>query len=255
MRVIFTESTLKYIIQEQILSEAKMTIDNFDRVANLMDIKSPDDFYFVQITKRWKDNKDKTGANDERTQGKLAGNYHGGAWYLKSWRVHSPEELMKLKPEIIKICDENNARAYITVNTRSEKETDSFVKIYQSKYPTNDPRNKFASEIVPGQAKSGDNWRNVRPRLILDIDTNDKKVWNEVFRMLEYYGIDILDKYETASGGLHVILPDKNHKGLWAFKREAQKFDKFKDLGRNALVHANEDAKLILYSNVDTRGY
>ena len=75
-----------------ILSEGQSLIDNFDMAANLMDINSPDDFHFVQIIKRFKDN-----PNDDRSKG----NYHGGAWYLGGYRVHSPQELMQLKPQII----------------------------------------------------------------------------------------------------------------------------------------------------------
>jgi len=237
------------------LNEGQVKIDNFDLVSKLLENETPDDFYFVQIVKRWKDNQDMPNAYDERENGRKEGNYHGGAWYLKSWRIHNVDELLSLKPEIIKWCEDNNARAYITVNKRSEKETNDFVKIYRSKYSPDDARYKYADDIVAGQAKSGKNWQDTRFRLFVDVDTDNKKIWNEVLRMLDYYQIKVLDKYETPSGGLHIILSNKNNRNLYQFKKESEKFDNFRNLGRQALVHTNEDGKLILYSNVKTKGY
>lgn len=254
----YTLNDIREVLKEsinEILSEAQVKIDNFDKIIKLLEFQSNDDFYFVQIIKRWKDNKDLPSADSERERGRQEGSYHGGAWYLKSWRIHSADELLKLKPEIIKWCEDNNARAYITVNTRSTNETDTFVKIYQSRYTPDDARYKHAEDIVAGQAKSGPNWKDTRLRLFLDIDTPDKRIWNEVIRMLQYYNIKTLDSYETPSGGLHIILANKNNRNLWAFKKECEKFDNFQNKGRLALVHANEDGKLLLYSNVQTPGY
>ena len=251
---------LNEIIKESIIrqiNEAQVKIDNFDKLAKLMQFNTNDDFYFVQIIKRWKDNPDYAA----KAQGQKDGTYHGGAWYLKSFRIHNVQELMDLKPQIIKLCEENNARAYITVNTRSETETDNYVHIYRQKYDPSDARYQHAEEIVAGQAKEGANWRNERLRLFLDIDCkqdttiNGINVWNEVHRMLNNYNIKVLDEYETPSGGLHIILSNKNNRNLIPFKKECEKFDHFKNLGRQALVHANEDGKLILYSNVITNGY
>ena len=111
---------VKRILKKKTLTEAQQLIDNFDMIANMLNFNSSDDFYFVQIIKRFKDN-----PNDDKTKG----NYHGGAWYLKGYRIKSTDELLKLKPEIIKMCHDNNARAYITINSRSEKETNDFIKI------------------------------------------------------------------------------------------------------------------------------
>ena len=53
-------SDIKYfksLVESALLTEAKVLIDNFDKVAALMEFNSDDDFYFVQIIKRYKDNK------------------------------------------------------------------------------------------------------------------------------------------------------------------------------------------------------
>ena len=64
---------------------------------------------------------------------KSIGNYHGGAWYLGGFRVHNSQELQNLKPQIINVCNQNNARAYMTINKRSDKDTDNYIKVYRSK--------------------------------------------------------------------------------------------------------------------------
>lgn len=254
--MLITEEDIRYMVSEcinRILSEGQQLIDNFDKAQKLMEFNSPDDFYFVQIIKRYKDN-----PNDNKS----VGNYHGGAWYLKGYRIHTVQELQQLKSEIINICEKNNARAYMTINTRSEKDTDSFIKIYKSRFSPNDARYKYADQIIPGQAKEGENWKGMRKRLFLDIDVpkttrtrGGGTIWDEVHYMLKMVGLEPLDEYETPSGGLHIILPDKEDKRLEYLKKLFQKFDNWHDRGRLATVHANIDGKIILYSNVKTKGY
>lgn len=247
-----SETLFQNIVKEA-LNEGQQLIDNFNMITNMLTFNSPDDFYFVQIMKRYKDN-----PNDDRSKG----NYHGGAWYLKGYRIKSADELMKLKPEIIKMCHDNNARAYITVNTRSEKETNDFIKIYRKKYRPTDPRHIYADDIIPGQAKDGPSWKGKRPRLFLDVDVpkdakgpDGRNIWDEVRYMLQMVGITPIAEYETPSGGLHIILPDKEDQRLYYLKRLFNKFDNWQYKGRLATVHPNIDGKLILYSNVQTKGY
>ena len=247
-----SQSLFKSICKE-ILNEAQQLVDNFDKVSKIMDFKSSDDFYFVQIMKRFKDN-----PNDDRSKG----NYHGGAWYLNSYRIRSVDELNKLKPEIIKICNDNNARAYITINSRSEQETNDFIKIYRKKYHPTDPRYHHAADIVPAQAKEGPAWKGKRPRLFLDVDVpkdmngpDGKNIWDEVRYMIKMVGITPIDEYETPSGGLHILLPDKDDNRIYYLRRLFNKFDNWQYKGRLATVHPNVDGKIILYSNVQTKGY
>lgn len=251
-----TQKDIEYMVNEsikKILSEGKFVIDNFDKAEKMLDISSPDDFHFIQITKRFKDNKD-----DDRK----IGNYHGGSWYLDTFRVHNSDELNALKPKIIQICNANNARAYMTINKRSEKETDSYIKIYRKQFKSTDPRYIHASEIVPGQAKDGPNWKGVRKRVLIDIDvpktaTDDRglNIWDTVHFLIKNFGITPIDEYETASGGLHIILPDKEDSQFIKMKQIFKNFDNGIDKGRLATVHPNVDAKMILYSNVNTAGY
>lgn len=237
------KETIKQLVRESLAESVQTKIDNFDRIEKYLEFKNPDDdFYFVQIIKRRKDN-----PNDDKREG----NYHNRSWYLGSYKITSADQLMQLKPEITSICDKNNARAYICVNARSKKATEERVRfIKQTK-----PDAEHVEDIVAGEAKDGPNWRGQRLRLVIDIDTNNKKVWDEVHYILNMCNLTILDEYETPSGGLHIILPNKEGKNFEYAKILFKKFDNFQDVGRNAMVHPNPDGKMILYSNTRTTGY
>lgn len=259
-----TESELK---ADNVCYQDRRCVDNFDLVNNYMEFNSPDDVYFVQVIKRWKDNKDKPDAEQWRQQGRAKGSYHGGAEYLQYYLIHSAQELAAIKPEIIKSCSYNNARAYVSINSRNEVESKAYIQKMKQRHPDpNDPRNKNAEPIVFGQAKSGPNWKDTRLRVLLDIDTyRDTKVktpqgqtvnvWDETKRRLQQYGIKVVTEYETPSGGLHLILNNKNNRNLKPFFHGLRDFDGGQNLDRNATVHPSEDIKMVLYSNVDTAGY
>lgn len=258
----FTESEL---MNDSILYETRKVVDNFDMMKNYMEFNSPDDVYFVQIIKRWKDNKDKPDADAWKQQGKASGTYHSGAEYLNYWLIHSASDLDLIKNEILKVCSYNNARAYISINSRSQKQVAQYMPKFLARHNPSDPQYKHAEAILYGQAKSGPAWRNERFRVLLDIDTtrdskaviNGKQVniWDETRRRLNASGIKIAAEYETPSGGLHLILNNKNNRNLPEFYKGLKDFDGGKALGKLATVHPSEDIKMILYSNVDTAGY
>lgn len=258
----FTELELK---NENIAYQDKRVVDNFELLKNYMEFKSPDDVYFVQIIKRWKDNKDKPDAEQWRQDGRVKGSYHSGGEFLNYYLIHSAAELDSIKNEIVKVCGYNNARAYISINSRSQSQVNNFIGKFKSKYNVNDPRYKNAEAILYGQAKTGSSWKNERLKVLLDIDTaRDSKVkingksanvWDEVKKRANDYNIKVAAEYETPSGGLHLILNNKNNRNLRPFYKDLKDFDNGRDLGRLATVHPSEDIKMVLYSNVDTSGY
>lgn len=86
-------------------------IDNFEQVANLLSFNSEDDFYFLQILQRKKDNPEEyLGSNNSSR-------------LIKAYYIKSKEELFKRKSEIIKLCEVFNARAGINLNKRSYYKT------------------------------------------------------------------------------------------------------------------------------------
>ena len=120
--------------------------------------------------------------------------------------------------------------------------------------------------MVYGQPKTGPAWRNERLRVLLDVDTQrDSKVklpngktvnvWDETEKRLDDLGIKVVAKYVTPSGGLHLILNNKNNRNLKPFYQGLKDFDGGHNLGNLATVHPSEDIKMVLYSNVETEGY
>lgn len=258
-----TESELK---NDNVCYQDKRIVDNFEMLRDYMEFKSPDDVYFVQIIKRWKDNKDKPDADAWKAAGKKKGSYHSGAEYLDYYLIHSADELDSLKNDIIKICSYNNARAYISINSRSQSQVNNYIGKFKARFnDPNDPRVKNAEAILYGMPKTGPAWKNERLRVLLDIDTTrdstatigGKKVniWDETKRRLNSLGIKVVGEYETPSGGLHLILNNKNNRNLKPFYHGLRDFDGGRDLGKLATVHPSEDIKMVLYSNVDTAGY
>lgn len=259
--IYITESQLQKLLSENaLLTEAKRAVDNFDMVEKMINLSDPDQFYFVQIIKRWKDNKDKGMIK------KTDGTYHAGGEYGNfanntAFKVHSAQELAQLKPQIVAYCDANNARAYVTSNPRSESAITSFMPTYlarQAKYNHGvvpDYDKKYGFEHLAGQCKSGPQWTD-RPRFFLDVDTTNKNVWNTTKAILGQHNIPIEGEYVTPSGGLHIVIADQySIQNLDQIINELRVFDNYKNMGKLQTVHANFDGKIILYSNVDTSGY
>jgi hypothetical protein len=253
------------LINDNVCYQRNRVVDNFDMTKNYMEFNSPDDVYFVQVIKRWKDNKDKPGADAWKADGKRRGTYNSGGEYLDYYLIHSAAELDALKPQIIKACSYNNARAYISINSRSQSQANTHIAKIKSRYAQNDPRQNFVEPITYGAAKTGPNWKNERFKVLLDVDTtrdakttiNGKQVniWDETKKRLSDYGIKVVAEYETPSGGLHLILNNKNNRNLKPFYSGLKDFDGGRNLDRLATVHPSEDIKMVLYSNVDTEGY
>lgn len=257
------ESELRKIIKESInniLSEAVTNkVDNFNMIGQMLNLTDPDQFYFVQIMKRWKDNSDKG------MQKNTGDTYHAGADYGNfkngtAFKVRTAQELMALKPQIIQYCDKNNARAYISSNPRSQSAIDAFMPQYLNRLKRHNNGSlpkyaDYAEEILAAQPKEDETWTD-RPRFFLDIDTNDKRIWKITKAILKHHNIAIENEYTTPSGGLHVVIPDRFAiKNIKEVIDDLRVFDGFKNMGRTQTVHANFDGKLILYSNVDTAGY
>ena len=166
----------------------------------------------------------------------------------------------------MKVCGYNNARAYISINSRSQSQVQQYMGHFKSKYSLSDPRYQHAEAILYGQAKTGADWKNERFKVLLDIDiTRDAtvrlrngktvNVWDETKKRLNDLNIKVAAEYETPSGGLHLILNNKNNRNLKPFYAGLKDFDGGRDLGKLATVHLSEDIKMVLYSNVDTAGY
>lgn len=86
-----------------------MSVNNFKQIRELLEFRSNDDFYFLQILQRKKDHKDGQKVNGTNNNSRL----------VKAYFIKSLEQLDFLEGEIIKLCELFNARAGINLNRRS----------------------------------------------------------------------------------------------------------------------------------------
>jgi hypothetical protein len=78
-------------------------IDNFEQIKQYLTFDSSDDFYYVQIIQRRKENPELKTNN----------------YMVKSYAISSIDYLDMKKKEIVTLCELHNARAYINLNKRS----------------------------------------------------------------------------------------------------------------------------------------
>lgn len=86
-------------------------VDNFEQIGNLLSFDSNDEFYFLQILQRKKDN----------PSGYLGSN--NSSRLIKAYYIKSVEQLFKQKDEMIKLAEVFNARVGINLNKRSYYKT------------------------------------------------------------------------------------------------------------------------------------
>lgn len=84
------------------------SVDNFDQIRSLLEFRSSDDFYFLQILQRKKDH-NKVKVNGSNNNSRL----------IKAYYVKSLEHFDFIKPEVIELCTIFGARAGINLNRRS----------------------------------------------------------------------------------------------------------------------------------------
>lgn len=207
-----------------------MSINNASRLRPLLSFDK-DDFYFLQIIKRRKDNPD----------------MELGSFVLKNYYINSIEEYDKLVPIIQKVCDFENARAYLRLNKRNYKNiglklmSRALVYISSNNYPP--LRNVF--DAVAGECPSDP----IR-KWVVDVDSD--KIEEEIFfktdsegRIIMVYGESEIGKLYTFLHGLQLLtknepmletIPTKNGLhiitrpfNMATFKEEYPQFDVHRD--------------------------
>lgn len=86
-------------------------IDNFEQISKLLSFESDDEFYFVQILQRKKDN-----------PGGVKG-CNNSSRLIKAYYIDSVEKLLELKDEMVFFANHFNARVGINLNKRSYYKT------------------------------------------------------------------------------------------------------------------------------------
>lgn len=165
-------------------------VDNFAHIKTLIDFETSDDYYFVQILIRAKD--DKTlGSNNK---------------LIKTYAIKSKEHLSKVESEIKVLCDTFKARAYIHLTKRSF----SKVALLMMKELCDRITNNQCPEISRSFNSASGNYNETKSKTwIVDIDVKDNMRYvNDILRYIEKNCDPIGGKFITmveTPNGCHVI--------------------------------------------------
>jgi hypothetical protein len=168
--------------------------DNFDIIRNLLEFKSEDDFYFLQILQRKKDHK----------KGKVNGT-NNNSRLIKPYYIGSLEYFDFIKPEVIELCKVFNARAGFNLNKRSYKKSSlQLLKklVDQQLNEDYNKANKAYSSVV------GNHNHETDKKWILDVDEVGRQS-NDIILFAERYCFPEGNKFITtipSKNGYHIIM-------------------------------------------------
>jgi hypothetical protein len=192
--------------------------NNVDIIKSLLKFDIPDHFYFLQIIVRNKENP-KIGSNN---------------YVLKNYFIYNMEYLEKQLPQIIKICDDNNARAYLRLNRRSARtvalQTLKEISrlICEEVYPC--VKDAYLSCAGKYHNEPDKTW-------LVDIDTNDDIVISELAKIIIYLQAETHCKIK-----MPIFIPTKSGVHLIT---SPFRLDKFTEMLPNIDVH--KDNPTLLY--------
>jgi len=179
-------------------------IDNFNLIYPLLNFDSEDDFYFVQILQRKKDNPNNVHGSNNSSR------------LIKAYYISSVDSLKRLKEEMIHLADYFNARVGINLNKRSYYKT----AFHTMQTIANQMSNKDFKNVRSAYNTScGVCNVNDDKRWILDVDEKGRKT-NDIILFIERECEPIGNKYITiipSKQGFHIITKPFN---LSVFKKE-----------------------------------
>lgn len=199
-------------------------INNFKSIKSLLDFKSDDDYYFLQILQRKKDHKESK-VNGTNNNSRL----------VKAYYVKSLEHFDFIEPEIIELCKLFNARAGINLNKRSFEK----MAYHHLKKCTDQIMNKeFSKAYRAYSSVSGAFSAKTDKKWIIDLDAEDLK---------QPYITDsittVIDKLQPVGSKLLTILPSKT--GLHMITKPFNKAE-FKKLYKTIEIHGNNSTNLFI---------
>ena len=198
-------------------------IDNSELLRDFLNFESDDDFYFLQVMRRGKDNTDMNCNNV----------------VLATHFVKSLSHFDKLLPEVFRMCDAFNARAYLNLNKRSFKKC--ALKSLELLAAT------IAKEEYCGAKKcftsaAGSTRGNGEKLWVLDVDDDDVKALEHILETLKECAPFDCEKVKLkipTKNGFHLITTPFN---LHEFKTK---------LNFNLEVHKNNPT--LLYAPCNSR--
>jgi hypothetical protein len=184
-------------------------VNNFELIKSILQFRSEDDFYHLQIIKRKKENPE-IGSN---------------SYVIKTYYITSESHLEKLFPEIVNLCEFNNARACINLNRRSFER----IAFHVLKKVTDQIMNKdFKSARKAYESVCGEYSADPEKKWIIDIDNFDEIFDREVqmyIASLQPIGAKVIANIPTKHGHHLICSPFR----LDEFKQKYSELDIHKD--------------------------
>lgn len=179
-------------------------VNNFKQIRALLEFKSNDDFYFLQILQRKKDAQKGQKVNGTNNNSRL----------VKAYYIKSLEQFDFIENEVIQLCDLFNARAGINLNRRSfekmslqhlKKVTDQIInKDYSKAYKA------YSSVVGAFSHESDKKW-------IIDLDTEEENSFdylstlNDFLTDLQPIGVKTICRIPSKSGAHLITRPFNLH--------------------------------------------
>ena len=202
-----------------------MTINNLNIIKQLLKWEDPNDFYFIQILKRKKDNPDHT---SYRMQ-------------ISTYSIRSMESLDKLLPEMVMLAKFHKARIYINLNRRNFEQ----LGLQMVKKVADCLINKEYKNIKNAFNSISGSLHVEKPkRWIVDTDGFTPQEIQNIKDLIFELGGTILETIPTVNG-MHIITNPLN------VQEFSIKWTKMKEINGNSMPEIQKDNATLLYYSDD----
>lgn len=266
-----TEKDIKYMVTEsvkKILSEHVDEVYQLDTAINIISKQwtSPDDFWYVFVTERYKDNINTFKKNHQGDASvKFRANYIAYGIVSGNTKEEAIESLrhieMNINPSfqrmistkgnivkkissprdisaVILLCNKFNARCYMMVNKRSSQQTNGYADSLKRRGLEKGREFQFAAGRQMTKDDVNVKWTKIRPWGLIDCDIDNKQAQQELEDYLAKNGITPEMKYESHDG-MHYLFSTRDAEKL--------NFDYFENKYRPSNIPRRQSDPMILF--------
>ena len=225
-------------------------VDGFDRISSFLTFENEDEFYYVVVMRRKKDN---PGDNPKEYDESIA-NVFDDAIYLGGWVIEKYTDLLEYRDEIVSLCEENHARAYITINPRTYERVNKEVEFRKANNMNPGAEFMMSAASIKRYNEPEYEWEKINPRVLVDIDTDDSYALAEAHEILSDNNIEILFEINSPCGGAQFVVPDRR---IFELREVFDRFDNYHMVGKPEgctkcrAVNFLPDTMVNLYANLD----